>query len=155
MLLTLNMGRRKHAQQVSRANGGAGASKKRKRQAPIAKVPVLFIADVDYNEEWCMVDTRMEKLLTPSLYYDDERLVWEWAFENGKVGLKMLPPDLRRGDSCNDCLARRLKYLRWRRNRAIELAKQLKGASVRLKWALIKEVMKGSPRKMFLVGFPP
>ena len=63
------------------------------------------------NEEWCMVDTRMEKLLTPSLYYDDERLVWEWAFENGKVGLKMLPPDLRRGDSCNDCLARRLKFL--------------------------------------------
>ena len=154
MLLTLNMGRRKHAQQVSRANGGAGASKKRKRQAPIAKVPVLFIADWDFYEKWCMVDSRMEKLVTPSLYYDDERLVWEWAFDNGNKGMKVMK-GLRIRDCCNDCIARQLKYLRWRRKRAIELAKQLKGASVRLKWALIKEVMKGSPRKMFLTGFPP
>ena len=116
-------------------------------------MPVLFIADWDFNEEWCIVDSRMEKLVTPSLYYDDERMVWEWAFDNGKVGLKIRPPDLRRGDSCNDCLARHLKFYRWRRQRAIELAKQLKGASVDLKWALIKEVMKGSPRKMFHVDF--
>ena len=40
VLLTLNMGRLKHAHQVSRKNGGAGVSKKHKRKAPIAKVPV-------------------------------------------------------------------------------------------------------------------